>query len=144
MLLAERILGATEILMEVVDDFKRRAEIMSLPGFKSDSSTTSSMLQTLDEKFIKFLLNKRLDNTEKKFVFLKIYLAVHGDSPKDMTSYKTVGFEGSKTIEQVIQVAKRKFKVSEEFYDLFTLVEGIGTLFILTCYSFHSTFYTLI
>lgn len=85
-------------------------------------------IQMLDEKFIKFLVNKKLNTEDKKYCFLRIYYTPLNDRQESFKSYKTVGFEGCRLVEEVIELARKKYRLNETDtdFDLYKFADGNG------------------
>jgi hypothetical protein len=131
---AERILTNDEHILTLVKAFKKRSIDFTLPGFGENTldANISKKIFTLDQQFIKFILNKRLDGYErKKYRILRIYLSAENKSQESLTLYKTIGVKGHETIQTALESAMKKYNIMESTltYDLFSSISGKGKVY---------------
>ena len=88
-----------------------------------------SSVKVNDDNIIKMIINKKLNLFEKNNHLVRIFMYDESDPTGKIRYYKTVGVDSTATVEQIVEVAAKKFKVGNNpgyQFTLHSLFKGHG------------------
>ncbi|KAJ3037478.1 hypothetical protein HDV00_001653 [Rhizophlyctis rosea] len=125
----EKRLKEEDNVFNVLEELRHK----SLPGIGDFSHLAKtvvsdgrvSSVRMNDDNIIKVIINKQLNLFEKNFHLMRILLYADDDPTGKMRQYKTIGASSESTVEEVVQLAVKKFKLPPTKGFVFTLVSNI-------------------
>ncbi|KAI9333339.1 hypothetical protein DFJ73DRAFT_50524 [Zopfochytrium polystomum] len=107
----ERRLPETENVYDALEKLRNK----HLPGVgfnslsRSGGSTRAASILINDDNFIKIIVNKKLNLFEKNFHLVRIFM--YDEFDPSMRTYKTIGVSSEATVNEILDIAVKKFKV---------------------------------
>ncbi|KAJ3006425.1 UNVERIFIED_CONTAM: hypothetical protein HDU68_004069, partial [Siphonaria sp. JEL0065] len=89
----------------------------NLPGvanFNKIEGKAKTSVMMNDDNIIKVLINKRMNIFEKDFYLIRVYQLDTSDPTGKARTYKTIGVKLNAVMEEVTDIVKEKFKVSND------------------------------
>ncbi|KAI9193370.1 uncharacterized protein BJ171DRAFT_268071 [Polychytrium aggregatum] len=127
----EKALQDDEDIHKILDNLRNR----HLPGI-GDSSRVAhavgthgrvSSVRMNDDNIIKFIINKKLNILHNNNHLVRIYMYDSSDPHGKMRSYKTIPITNDMLVMEVIEVAKKKFKVGANQQVNYHLIARVET-----------------
>ncbi|KAJ3037945.1 hypothetical protein HK097_003335 [Rhizophlyctis rosea] len=125
----EKRLKEDELVFKTLEELRHK----SLPGIGDFSHLARavvsdgkiSTVRMNDDNIIKVIINKQLNLFEKNYHLMRVLLYADDDPTGKMRQYKTVGVGSDATVEEVVQLAVKKFKLPNVEGFTFTLASNI-------------------
>ncbi|KAI9347019.1 hypothetical protein BDR26DRAFT_93100 [Obelidium mucronatum] len=109
----EKPLEPTAIVFNALEALKNK----NLPGvanFNKIEGKAKTSVMMNDDNIIKVIINKRLNIFEKDFHLIRVYQLDVNDPTGKARTYKTIGVKLNAVMDEVTEIVKEKFKVSND------------------------------
>ncbi|KAJ3396239.1 hypothetical protein HDU92_003697 [Lobulomyces angularis] len=132
----EKRINEDDKLFEFLDALRHK----SLPGVGDftkvkHSVVTSGKISSVkvnDDNIIKIIINKKLNLFEKNYHLMRVFMYDDEDDTGKIRLYKTIGVDSMATVDTVIQLSIKKFKLEKEEgyeYSLHSIFKDLGCVF---------------
>ncbi|KAI8998039.1 hypothetical protein BC832DRAFT_250451 [Gaertneriomyces semiglobifer] len=134
----EKRLSETDNIYNTLEELRHK----SLPGLTTNSPLLVSSfinpkggisrVRMTDDNIIKVIINKKLNLFEKDFHLIRIFMYDESDDTGRLRTYKTIGVGSEARVEEIVEVAKKKFQLPKDRrweYTLHSIFRGEGERF---------------